>query len=238
MISLINRMNLKFYFMKKIFLLTAAILLTAGLFAQTDEVQSVPKKKEVKRIRTTESGQKVHHKSEKVQYSDISGLTDEQRNSIKQLRTEMKEGVLQNADLLREKKTHLAKLQAEEKPDQAAINTTIDEITALQGQIMKTNAEFRTKMKSVLTDEQRAEFRKFAKRQPKKGFAMACADKSSDASEIVIKKKFSEKGKNMRVIDKEGKEISDWKSIRAKGNKKINITKEKNGETEVQIETE
>jgi len=231
--------------MKKFLLLTATILLSVSLFAQTDEVQTSPKKKkEARHAMTVEqtSMRPQRQGFKKHQDAGIAGLTDEQRNSIKELRLAMEKEVRKNTNLLREKKAHLTTLQDEDKLDQQAINKTIDEITALQGQVMKARAEFRAKMNPLLTEEQRAAFNKHNKqrsamRTPKKGPAMARAAHSSDASGFTIATRghFSGMGKNVKVVDKEGKEISDWKSIPPENIKSVHVTKG-DGEALIQIE--
>jgi len=153
--------------MKKILLLTTTILLSVCLFAQSGEAQGRPQKKEVKRIKTSDSDDRMHKKPKMQHDFAISGLTEEQRNSIKELRLAMTEEVVQNVKLLQEKRTYLAKLQGESQPNQAAINTTIDEITALKGQIMKSRADFRIKIGGLLTEEQRAKFQNRATKMRK-----------------------------------------------------------------------
>lgn len=95
-----------------------------------------------------------------AQKPDIPGLSDEQKASIKQLRTAMNKEIKKVNNLLREKNAHLITLQDEDKPDQKAIHKTIDEIAGLKGQIMKARADFRIKVNAQLSDEQRAAFQR------------------------------------------------------------------------------
>jgi len=199
--------------MKKNLLFTITMLLSVCLFAQTNEGQGAPQKKEVKRIRTADSGDRMHKKQEMQHDFAISGLTEEQRNSIKELRLAMAEEVGQHAKLLREKRVQLNTLQKAENPDQTAINSTIDEITALRGQMMKFRADFRAKISGVLTEEQRAAFQGKAM-QMRKEFSEEIGD------EKVVRKfsseNVSDEGKKFRVHEGEGKEIGKGKLMKAK----------------------
>jgi Spy/CpxP family protein refolding chaperone len=154
--------------MKKIFLFTATLLLSVCLFAQSNEGQGELKKKEVKHKCAADSGHAKHQKQGMRKDFGIQGLTEEQRTAIKELQLAMAEETRATANLLREKKAHLATLKGENQPNQAAINTTIDEITALQGQIMKTRADFHTKISGLLTEEQRAKFQQQAEKNQQK----------------------------------------------------------------------
>jgi len=57
-----------------------------------------------------------------------------------------------------EKRARLEVLQTADKPDTREINKVIDEIAAVQAQEMKAQAANRQKIKSLLTEEQRAIF--------------------------------------------------------------------------------
>jgi Spy/CpxP family protein refolding chaperone len=192
--------------MRKIFFFTATMLLSVCLFAQANEGKGAPKKKEMKRIKTADAGERVHKKSEMRKTFAIEGLTEEQHNSIKELRLAMKDDVRQNAELLQEKKALLNTLQKAEKPDQAAINKTIDEITVLKGQIMKSRAEFRIKVSGLLTEEQRAAFQ-----QKRSEFAA-----KAETGRIADRCQFSEEGKKFRARKAEGAEIGKGKSMKMK----------------------
>ena len=83
-------------------------------------------------------------------------LTDRQREEIRKIRTEQLQNRTQTSNLLREKRAKLEVLQTDNKPDMNEINKVIDEIAALQAQAMKAQAAARQKIRSLLTDEQRA----------------------------------------------------------------------------------
>ena len=79
--------------------------------------------------------------------------------SLKKLiRTEQLKERTQTDNLLKEKRAKLESLQTADKPDLKEINKVIDEITALQAQKMKSQAASRQKIRSLLTEEQRALF--------------------------------------------------------------------------------
>jgi Spy/CpxP family protein refolding chaperone len=85
-------------------------------------------------------------------------LDDKQREEIKKIRTEQLKARTQSRNLLREKRAKLEVLQTADKPDMKEINKLIDEIAAIQAQEMKAQAANRQKIRSLLTDEQRAIF--------------------------------------------------------------------------------
>ena len=223
--------------MKKNLLFTITMLLSVCLFAQTNEGQGAPQKKEVKRIRTADSGDRMHKKQEMQHDFAISGLTEEQRNSIRELRLAMAEEVGQHAKLLREKRVQLNTLQKAETPDQTAINSTIDEITALRGQMMKFRADFRTKVNALLNEEQRLAFQRSGMRENKR-FRPNFGDGKVSNIRVLTGSFVDEDGKNIRIIHN-GEEISDWKSLKSKKDvKTIRVTKEKGNEIQVHVETE
>ena len=88
----------------------------------------------------------------------IPDLTDEQKTKIEDLRTaHMKE--MQNfRNQMREKRAHLITLQTADKVDMKAVNSTIDEMTALKNQQMKSNAAHRQEVRNLLTDSQKVYF--------------------------------------------------------------------------------
>ena len=88
----------------------------------------------------------------------IPNLTAEQKTKIQALRLKHQKEVTPLKNELAEKKAHLHTLSSVEKPDINAINKTIDEISALQTKIMKSNASHRIEIASNLTDEQKVFF--------------------------------------------------------------------------------
>ena len=205
--------------MKKIFLFTATILLSVGLFAQADKGQTTPQKKEVKQTTETKSLTAPHKGAGEQQEFGIPGLTDEQRNSIKQLQLTMKEESLKNVNLLREKKAQLATLQKADKPDQEAIDKATEEITALQEEMTKARTDFRAKVNELLNDEQREEFQRSEPRKKD--------DPKSD--------KRSDKGKNVRGLQRDGKDANDRK-LQPQDSKTTRETKDKNNKTATPVE--
>ena len=83
-------------------------------------------------------------------------LDDQQREEIMKIRTEQLKERTQTRNLLNEKRAKLEVLQTADKPDMKEINKVIDEIAAVQAQEMKAQAASRQKIRSLLTDEQRA----------------------------------------------------------------------------------
>jgi Spy/CpxP family protein refolding chaperone len=88
----------------------------------------------------------------------MGDLTDKQREEIKKIRTEQLKERTKTRNLLREKRAKLEVLQTTDKPDMKEINKVIDEIAAVQAQEMKAQAASRQKIRSLLTEEQRAYF--------------------------------------------------------------------------------
>ena len=83
-------------------------------------------------------------------------LDDAQREEIRKIRTEQLKERTQTRNLLNEKRAKLEVLQTANQPDMKEINKLIDEIAAVQAQEMKAQAAGRQKIRSLLTDEQRA----------------------------------------------------------------------------------
>ena len=227
--------------MKKISLFTAIMLLAVGVFAQSADVQDVPKKRSTKHVMVTSQRPEMQQRLNKQHVADIPDLTDEQRNSMKQLKLGMEKEVRKNTNLIREKKAHLITLQGEDKPDQKAINKTIDEIAALQGQNMKARADFHLKVSSLLTDEQREIFQQRSSMREHKHFAsrLNTTGEISDAH-VICTEKFSNTDTKIRVFNSENEEIeiADWKSINPKDIKTISVTKsdKEKGQSRVDIQ--
>ncbi|HEV8512308.1 MAG TPA: periplasmic heavy metal sensor [Cyclobacteriaceae bacterium] len=88
----------------------------------------------------------------------IPNLTEDQKKKLAELKTPHAKEVLPLKNQLAEKKAHLKTLQTAEKADLNAINSTIDEMSQLQSQIMKKNAAHKQAIRKILTDEQRIAF--------------------------------------------------------------------------------
>jgi len=85
-------------------------------------------------------------------------LNDQQHEEIRKIRTEQLKERTKTGNLLKEKRAKLESLQTANQPDIKEINKVIDEIAAIQAQEMKAQAVSRQRIRSLLTDEQRAAF--------------------------------------------------------------------------------
>jgi len=103
---------------------------------------------------TTKSHRHGHHTA----MYGIPNLTDDQKKKIKDLRTPLQKEVLPLKNQLAEKRAHLKTLQTADKADLKSINSTIDEMSQLQSQIMKKHAAHTQAVRALLTDEQRVAF--------------------------------------------------------------------------------
>ena len=85
-------------------------------------------------------------------------LNDKQKAKIDKMHLELKK----NLALLKPKsdlaRAELNQLVISDKPDTAALNKKIDEITALKGELMKKRYAHMAEMRSVLTPEQQVSF--------------------------------------------------------------------------------
>jgi Spy/CpxP family protein refolding chaperone len=88
----------------------------------------------------------------------IPNLTADQKTKIETLKIKHIKEVTPLRNELDEKRAHLKTLESMEKVDRDAINKTIDEITALQGKIMKMKVNHRLDVAALLTDEQKVFF--------------------------------------------------------------------------------
>lgn len=84
----------------------------------------------------------------------LPGLTDDQKAKIKDLMTSRQEDNQLMKAQLDEKKAHLRLLTLNDSPDRKAIDKTIDEITAINGQQMKRGIDIQLSMKKILNKEQ------------------------------------------------------------------------------------
>jgi Spy/CpxP family protein refolding chaperone len=99
-----------------------------------------------------------HHGHGMASMYGIPNLTEDQKTKLKELRTPHAKEVLPLKNQLAEKKAHLKTLQTAEKADLKSINSTIDEMTQLQSQIMKKRAAHTQAIRAILTDDQRIAF--------------------------------------------------------------------------------
>jgi Spy/CpxP family protein refolding chaperone len=137
--------------MKKSVLLTALLLLVfavGSITALAQRERDVEIEKKVIVTQNDNSGP----------YCNIPGLTDEQRDNMEKLRlVHQKKVRLMHANL-QEKRAHIRTLRLADNPDMQQINKTIDEIAALQGDLMKEREAHRQAIRSGLNEEQKAWF--------------------------------------------------------------------------------
>ena len=100
---------------------------------------------------------------------NIPGLTEEQQAKIDKMKTAFRKDINPLQNQLKEKKAHLQTLSETDQPDQAAINRTIDEIAALQADIMKKRNAHLREVRALLTDEQKVWFDRQDRGQGKSG---------------------------------------------------------------------
>ena len=98
------------------------------------------------------------HNMQKGPFANITGLTDVQKTKIKDLMYERNKDKQMMKAQLAEKKAHLLTLTLADAPDRNAINKTIDEMSALQGNMMKNSIDMKFNIKSVLTPDQYKEW--------------------------------------------------------------------------------
>ncbi len=132
--------------MKKVFLL----LMVSGLFSMTYV-----------------SAQEDALSKKKLENSDnyrgerrclIPGLTNEQQESINELKTVHLKKVSQLRADLQEKNARLQSLRVADTYNEKEINKTIDDIAAVRANIMKESENHRQKVRSLLSDDQKAWF--------------------------------------------------------------------------------
>ncbi len=96
---------------------------------------------------------------ERASQNDIvSDLTPEQKSKISDLILERDKQLLQAKNMLAEKEARLKTLESSDDVNMKSINKTIDEIGALIIKQMKTKAEYKQKIRQILTEKQRVEF--------------------------------------------------------------------------------
>jgi len=89
---------------------------------------------------------------------NIPDLTQEQQDKIEAMRTTHQKTMLVNRNQLNVKKAQLEQLMTADKPDAAAINKMIDEMSVIKTEMQKKKAEHRLAVRSLLTDAQRVAF--------------------------------------------------------------------------------
>ncbi len=88
----------------------------------------------------------------------IPNLTDDQTKQITDLQTAHTKTMTDLRNQLSEKTAHLRTLNSADSPDMKAINSTIDEIGALNTDMMKEREAYIQKVRGLLTADQKAAF--------------------------------------------------------------------------------
>ena len=100
----------------------------------------------------------------------IPDITEDQKEQIKEFRTDHMKEVLPLRNQVGEKEAHLKSLSTADKVDMAKINKTIEEIGNLKITIAKNRAAHKQKIRNVLNEDQRIVFDSMSmKRGPHKG---------------------------------------------------------------------
>jgi len=94
-------------------------------------------------------------------FREIPNLTEEQKTKLNELQTVFEKENRRANNLINEKRARLRTLQDEDDIDQNAVNKTIDELTALQAGQMKAQVDYKIKVRTVLTPEQREVYNRF-----------------------------------------------------------------------------
>lgn len=130
--------------MKKITILLAAlVMVSAAAMAQPRDGVKGKEKMEMAQ----------HHKK-----AMIPDLTDEQSEAIKAIKTKGKKQTLPLHNQLGEKRAQMKTLSNADNPDLIQIDALIDEMSALQADLMKIKARQKQEIRALLTEEQRLAF--------------------------------------------------------------------------------
>jgi Spy/CpxP family protein refolding chaperone len=97
------------------------------------------------------------------------GITDQQATSIRQKTSAFLKGQIRNRANLRIQRLDLRNLLSAEKPDRAAINTALEQISALQLAQAKAAVNFRLDMRDALTPEQRQKLMQMGRQFMRRG---------------------------------------------------------------------
>jgi septal ring factor EnvC (AmiA/AmiB activator) len=92
------------------------------------------------------------------QLDTLAGLSNEQREQIRQLQAEMQNGLNRLNNQLREKQIRLQTLEKQNVVNMKAINKNIDEQAKLLAEQMKMKANYKQKIRALLDEEQRGRF--------------------------------------------------------------------------------
>lgn len=88
----------------------------------------------------------------------IPNLTTDQKAKIQAFRIDHMKVVTPIQNAIKEKKAHLNTITSTDKPDMVDVNKTIDEISKLNGDLMKSRIAHQNQIRSILTDEQKVYF--------------------------------------------------------------------------------
>jgi Spy/CpxP family protein refolding chaperone len=88
----------------------------------------------------------------------IPDITDEQKEQIKEFKTDHLKEILPLRNQIEEKKAHLKTLSNAEKVDMATVNKTIEEIGQLKMEMAKKRAAHRQEIRNILSEDQRIYF--------------------------------------------------------------------------------
>lgn len=88
----------------------------------------------------------------------VDNITASQNEQLRAVRTEKQKQLNRLDNQLAEKRAQQRTLETQDKPSMKAINKLIDEQAELLINKMKIEAEYKQKIRSILTEEQRVEF--------------------------------------------------------------------------------
>ncbi len=88
----------------------------------------------------------------------IPDLTDTQKDKIESFRTNHLKNMTTMRNQMFEKRTKLRTLQTADNVNMVAVNSTIDEMSALRAKMQKERANHHQDIRSILTDDQRVYF--------------------------------------------------------------------------------
>jgi len=121
---------------------------TSGLFAQQGHGQ--------RKTDGKECHQKFDGDGHGMKCNKLPGITEEQKQKIRDLKTANLKPRTQLKNQIAEKRARLNTLQAGDEVDMKTINKTIDEMTALRAEMQKNMVALHQDIRKLLTDEQRA----------------------------------------------------------------------------------
>ncbi len=133
---------------KNLLIATLFIFLSAGLFAQ--------------------AGNNVPQNKKSGPLMNIPDLTDTQKEQIKEMRTAHMKEMMPLKNELKEKEARLQTLQTSDNPNMGDIYKQIDEIGAIKINMAKKHADFRQKVRKILTADQRIYYDMHAGQKHKK----------------------------------------------------------------------